>query len=326
MKAIRVNENGGPEVLSFEEVETPEPGAGEALVKISASGVNYIDTYQREGIYPIPTPFTLGQEGAGEVVGVGDGVDEVSVGDFVAYASILGSYAEYAVVPAESLVPVNVTLVEARVAAAVMLQGMTAHYLTHSTFPLEEGHTALVHAAAGGVGLLMCQIAKMRGARVIGTAGTEEKAKLAKEAGADEVILYTEKDFAGETRRLTDGEGVDVVYDGVGKDTFEGSLDSLKRRGYMVLYGAASGPVPPFDLQTLNQKGGLFVTRPALAQYTASREELLWRAESILTWVGNGSLDVRIGGAYPLAGAQEAHRDLQGRKTTGKLILVPENE
>lgn len=323
MKAIKVNDNGGPEVLSLEDAEVPEPQPGEALVKISASGVNYIDTYQREGIYPIPTPFTLGQEGAGEVVAVGEGVDEVSVGDFVAYASILGSYAEYAAVPAESLVPVNVTLVEARVAAAIMLQGMTAHYLTHSTFPLGKGHTALVHAAAGGVGLLMCQMAKMRGARVIGTAGTEEKAKLAKEAGADEVILYTEQNFAEETRNLTDGEGVDVVYDGVGKDTFEGGLDSLKRRGYMVLYGAASGPVPPFDLQTLNQKGGLFVTRPALAQYTADREELLWRAESVLSWVGNGSLDVRIGGAYPLADAAEAHRDLQGRRTAGKLILVP---
>jgi NADPH:quinone reductase len=324
LKAIRINENGGPEVLSFEEIEDPKPAPGEALVRISAAGVNYIDTYQREGIYPIPTPFTLGQEGAGEVVAVGEGVSEVSVGDFVAYASVMGSYAEYAVVPADKLVPVNVTLVEARVAAALMLQGMTAHYLTHSTFPLEEGHTALVHAAAGGVGLLMCQMAKMRGARVIGTAGTEEKARLAKEAGADEVILYTEKDFTEETRRLTDGEGVDVVYDGVGKDTFEGSLDSLKRRGYMVLFGAASGPVPPFDLQVLNQKGGLFVTRPSLAQYTADREELLWRAESILSWVGNGSLDVRIGGTYSLADAEQAHRDLQGRKTTGKLILVPE--
>jgi len=323
MKAIKVNDNGGPEVLSFEDVETPEPNPGEALIKISAAGVNYIDTYQREGIYPIPTPFTLGQEGAGEVVALGDGVDEVSVGDFVAYASVLGSYAEYAAVPAKNLVPVNVTLVEARVAAAIMLQGMTAHYLTHSTFPLEKGHTALVHAAAGGVGLLMCQMAKMRGAKVIGTAGTEEKAKLAKEAGADEVILYTEQNFAEEARRITDGEGVDVVYDGVGKDTFERSLDSLKRRGYMVLYGAASGPVPPLDLQVLNQKGGLFITRPALAQYTADREELLWRAESILSWVGNGSLDVRIGGAYSLADAEKAHRDLQGRKTTGKLILVP---
>lgn len=318
-----MNENGGPEVLSYEEVEVPEPGPGEALVKMSAAGVNYIDTYQREGIYPIPTPFTLGQEGAGEVEAVGDGVEEIAAGDFVAFASVMGSYAEYAAVPADKLVPVNVTLVEARVAAAIMLQGMTAHYLTHSTFPLEENHTALVHAAAGGVGLLMCQMAKMRGAKVIGTAGTEEKAKLAKGAGADEVILYTEQNFAEEARRITGGEGVDVVYDGVGKDTFEGSLDSLKRRGHMVLFGAASGPVPPFDLQILNQKGGLFITRPALAQYTASREELLWRAESILSWAGNGSLDVRIGGTYSLADAGQAHRDLEGRKTTGKLILVP---
>ncbi len=326
MKAIRINETGGPEILSYEDIETPEPGPGEALVKISAAGVNYIDTYQREGIYPKDLPFTLGQEGAGEVEATGDGVDEVSVGDFVAFASVMGTYAEYATVPASQLVPVNVTLVEARVAAAIMLQGMTAHYLTHSTFPLEEGHTALVHAAAGGVGLLMCQMAKMRGAKVIGTAGTEEKAKLAKEAGADEVILYTEQDFAEEANRITDGEGVDVVYDGVGKDTFEGSLDSLRRRGYIVLFGAASGPVPPFDLQVLNQKGGLFITRPALAQYTATREELLWRAESILSWAGNGSLNVRIGGTYSLADAEKAHRDLEGRKTTGKLILVPEAE
>ncbi|HSL00181.1 MAG TPA: quinone oxidoreductase [Rubrobacteraceae bacterium] len=324
MKAIRVNENGGPEVLTYEDVDVPEPGPGEARVRLAASGVNFIDVYQRTGLYPVETPFTLGQEGAGEVDAVGEGVEDLAPGDYVAFASVLGAYAEYAVVPAHKLVPFNVTLVEARVAAAVMLQGMTAHYLTHSTFPLEEGQTALVHAAAGGVGLLLCQMAKMRGASVIGTAGSEEKARLAREAGADEVILYREQDFAEETRRITGGEGVDVVYDSVGKDTFAGSLDALKRRGYMVLFGASSGPVPPFDLQTLNKKGGLFVTRPALVHYTASREELLWRAESLFAWIGNNALDVRIGGTYPLADAARAHEDLEGRRTTGKLILIPQ--
>ena len=219
--------------------------------------------------------------------------------------------------------PFNATLVEPRVAAAAMLQGMTAHYLTHSTFPLQEGQTALVHAAAGGVGHLLVQLAKMRGATVIGTAGTEEKAKLAREAGADEVILYTEQDFVEETNRITGGEGVHVVYDSVGKDTFDGGLDVLRPRGYMVLCGASSGPVPPFDPQTLNQKGGLFLTRPALAQYTATREELLWRAESLFSWIGQNNLDVRIGGTYSLEDAEQAHRDLEGRKTTGKLLLIP---
>ena len=323
MKAVRVNEHGGPEVLSYEDVPLPEPEAGEARVRLAAAGVNFIDVYQRTGLYPIEPPFTLGQEGAGEVDAVGEGVEDVSVGDHVAFASVMGTYAEYVVAPAERLVPVNVTLVEARVAAAAMLQGMTAHYLTHSTFPLEEGQTALVHAAAGGVGLLLCQMAKMCGATVIGTAGSEEKAHLARDAGADEVIVYTEQDFAKETRRITGGEGVHVVYDGVGQATFEGSLDCLRPRGYMVLFGASSGPVPPLDLQILNQKGGLFVTRPSLAQYTATREELLWRAESVLSWIGNNTLEVRIGGAYSLSEAAQAHRDLEGRKTTGKLILIP---
>ena len=323
MKAIRVNEHGGPGVLSYEDVPDPEPGPGEARVRLAASGVNFIDVYQRTGLYPKETPFTLGQEGAGEVDAVGEGVEDLSVGDYVAFASVMGAYAEYAVVPAERLVPFNVTLVEARLAAAVMLQGMTAHYLTHSTFPLEEGQTALVHAAAGGVGLLLVQMAKMRGATVIGTAGNEEKAKLARGAGADEVIIYTEQDFVEETRRITGGEGVHVAYDSVGKDTFDGSLDCLRRRGYMVLFGASSGPVPPFNIQTLNQKGGLFLTRPALAHYTATREELMWRAESLFSWIGQGNLDVRIGGTYSLADAAQAHRDLEGRKTTGKLILIP---
>jgi NADPH2:quinone reductase len=323
MKAIRVNEHGSPEVLSYEDVKIPEPGPGEARVRLAASGVNFIDIYQRTGAYPVDTPFTLGQEGAGEVEAVGEGVEEISVGDYVAFAGVMGAYAEYIVAPVERLVPFNVTLVEARMAAAVMLQGMTAHYLTHSAFPLQEGQTALVHAAAGGVGLLLCQLAKMRGATLIGTASTEEKARLAKEAGADEVILYTEQDFVEETKRITSGEGVHVVYDSVGNDTFDGSLDCLRLRGYMVLFGASSGPVPPVDLQILNTKGSLFVTRPKLADHTAAREELLWRAESLFSWIGQNNLDVRIGGTYKLSEADQAHRDLEGRKTTGKLILIP---
>ncbi len=323
MKAIRVHESGGPEVLSYEDVEVPEPSPGQARVRLAASGVNFIDVYQRMGIYPMDLPFTLGQEGAGEVEAVGEGVEEVLPGDHVAFAGAMGSYAEYIVAPVERLVPFNVTLVEARVAAAIMLQGMTAHYLTHSTFPLQEGQTALVHAAAGGVGLLLCQLAKLRGASVIGTVSTEEKAKLAKSAGADEVILYTEQDFAEETKRITGGEGVHVVYDSVGKDTFAKSLDSLRPRGYLVLFGGSSGQVPPVDLQILNQKGGLYVTRPSLVQYTATREELLWRAQTLFTWIGQNNLDVRIGGTYRLSEADQAHRDLEGRKTTGKLILIP---
>jgi NADPH2:quinone reductase len=323
MKAVRIHEFGGPEALSYEEVEIPEPGPGEARVKLAASGVNFIDVYQRTGLYPGDVPRTLGLEGAGEVDAVGEGVDDVSPGDYVAFASAPGSYAEYVVAPVEVLVPFNVTLVEARVAAAVILQGITAHYLTHSTFPLQEGQTALVHAAAGGVGLLLVQLAKLRGATVIGTAGTEEKAQLASEAGADEVILYTEQDFVEETNRITDGEGVHVVYDSVGKDTFHGSLDTLRTRGYMVLFGASSGPVEPIDPQILNQKGGLFLTRPSIGQYTATREEVLWRAESLLSWIGQNNLNVRIGGTYELSDVQQAHRDLEGRKTTGKLLLIP---
>src|SRR5215204_7467856 len=323
MKAIRVNEHGGPEVLSYEDVPTPEPGPGEVRVRLAASGVNFIDVYQRTGLYPKETPFTLGLEGAGEVDAVGEGVEDLEVGDHVAFASVPGAYAELVVAPAEKLVPFNVTLVEARLAAAVMLQGMTAHYLTHSTFPLEEGQTALVHAAAGGVGLLLVQMAKMRGATVIGTVSTEEKAQLARDAGADEVILYTEQDFVEETERITDGEGVHVVYDSVGKDTFYRSLDALRPRGYMVLFGQSSGAVEPLDVQILNQKGGLYVTRPALGQYTATREELLWRAESLFSWIGQNNLSIRLGGTYRLSEADQAHRDLEGRKTTGKLILIP---
>src|SRR5215212_8631873 len=290
MRAIRIHEFGGPEALSYEEVETSEPGPGQARVKLAASGVNFVDVYQRTGLYPGDLPRQLGLEGAGEVDAVGEGVDDISPGDYVAFASTPGSYVVYVIAPAENLVPFNPTLVEARVAAAAMLQGMTAHYLTHSTFPLQEGQTAVVHAAAGGVGLLLVQLAKLRGANVIGTTGTEEKAKLATEAGADEVILYTEQDFVKETNRITGGEGVHVVYDSVGKDTFDGSLDVLRPRGYMVLFGASSGPVEPLDPQVLNQKGGLFLTRPSLAQYTSTREELLWRAESLLSWIGQNNL------------------------------------
>ncbi|MDX6380013.1 MAG: NADPH:quinone reductase [Rubrobacteraceae bacterium] len=323
MKAIRVHEYGGPEVLSYEEVPVPEPGSGEARVRLSASGVNFIDVYQRTGTYPMELPFTLGLEGAGEVEAVGEGVEEISPGDYVAFTMVQGAYAEYIVAPVEKLVPFNVTLVEARMAAAVILQGMTAHYLTHSTFPVQAGQKVLVHAAAGGVGLLLCQLAKMRGAMVIGTVSTEEKARLAKGAGADEVILYTEQDFVEETKRITGGEGVHVVYDSVGKDTFDGGLDCLQRRGYMVLFGGSSGQVPPVDLQILNTKGSLFATRPKLADYITTREELLWRAESLFTWIGQNNLDVRIGGTYELADAKLAHQDLEGRKTTGKLILIP---
>ena len=323
MKAIKVHEYGGPEVLSYEDVPEPEPGPGQARVRLAASGVNYIDVYQRTGVYPMDLPLIAGQEGAGEVEAVGEGIEEISAGDYVAFAGVPGAYAEYVVAPVERLVPFNVTYVEARLAAAVMLQGMTAHYLTHSTFPVQEGQSVLVHAAAGGVGLLLCQLAKMRGASVIGTAGTEEKARLAKGAGADEMILYTEQDFVEETKRITDGEGVHVVYDSVGKDTFDGSLDSLRPRGYMVLFGGSSGQVPPIDLQILNQKGSLFVTRPKLADHTATRDELLWRAESLFTWIGQNNLNVRIGGTYKLSEADAAHRDLEGRNTTGKLIPIP---
>src|SRR5215212_2576507 len=323
MKAVRVNEHGGPEVLSYEDVSVPEPGPGQARVRLAAAGVNFIDVYQRTGIYEKDLPFIAGQEGAGEVEAIGEGVEDVAPGDYVAFAGVPGAYAEYVVAPVERLVPFNVTYVEARVAAAVMLQGMTAHYLTHSTFPIQEDQSVLVHAAAGGVGLLLCQLAKMRGATVIGTVGTEEKAKLAKGAGADEVILYTEQDFVEETKRITGGEGVHAVYDSVGKDTFDGGLDCLRPRGYMVLFGGSSGQVPPMDLQTLNSKGSLFVTRPKLADYTLTREELLWRAQSLFTWIGQNNLDVRIGGTYKLSEADQAHRDLEGRKTTGKLILIP---
>lgn len=322
MKAIRVNQYGGPEVLTLEEIPTPQPGPGQVLLKVEAIGINFIDMYQRMGAYRTPLPFTAGNEAAGVVEAVGEGVSDFSVGDRVAYANVLGSYAEYVVLPADRVVPVP-DGTSSELAAALMLQGMTAHYLVHSTYPLKDGETCLIHAAAGGVGLLLVQMAKMRGARVIGTVSTEEKAEMARAAGADEVILYTEKDFVAEVKRLTDGQGVEVVYDSVGKTTFDGSMDCLKMRGYLVLFGQSSGAVAPVDPQVLNRKGGIFLTRPSLAHYTASREELLWRARDVLNWAGDGSLKVHIEAREPLAQAAEAQRRIEARKTTGKTLLIP---
>ena len=322
MKAIRVHAPGGPDAQRYEEIERPAPGPGQVLVKIEAAGVNFIDIYQRTGHYKVPLPVTLGQEAAGTVSAVGPGVAEPKVGDRVAYASLLGAYAEYAVVPADRVValPDGVSTKEA---AAVMLQGMTAHYLATSTYPLKPGDACLVHAAAGGVGLLLCQIAKLRGARVLGTVSTREKAALARGAGADDVILYTEQDFETEVKRLTNGAGLQVVYDSVGKTTFEKGLGCLALRGMMVLYGQSSGPVGPFDPQVLSQKGSLFLTRPTLAHYSATRAELLGRAGEVLGWIKSGKLTVRIERELPLAHAAEAHRVLEGRKTTGKVLLIP---
>lgn len=322
MKAIRVHQNGGPEVLRYEEIPMPEPSAGEARVKIEAIGLNFIDVYQRTGLYPLKTPFTLGMEGAGVVDAVGANVTEVKKGDRVAYSMHLGSYAEYSVVPAWKLVPLPRS-VNSRSAAAVMLQGMTAHYLTHNTYPLKKGEIALVHAAAGGVGLLLIQVAKRAGATVFGTVSTEEKARLTREAGADEVILYTQTDFAIEVKSLTNGAGVHVVYDSVGKDTFEKSLDCLRPRGYLVLFGNSSGPVPPFNLGTLAAKGSLFVTRPTLLHYSSNREELLKRTSDLLNWIAAGELKLRIDKSFSLKEAAEAHRQLEARKTTGKVLLIP---
>jgi len=322
MKAIRVQSPGGPEALRYEDVPQPSPAAGQVLVKVEAVGVNYIDVYQRTGLYKVATPFTLGQEAAGVVTAVGPGVTDPKVGDRVAYTSILGAYAEYAVVPADRVVvlPDGVT---ARQAAAAMLQGMTAHYLACTTYPLKAGDTCLVHAAAGGVGLLLCQIASRRGARVIGTVSTREKAALAREAGARDVILYTEQDFEAEVKRLTNGLGLQVVYDSVGKTTFEKGLNCLTPRGMMVLYGQSSGPIGSFDPQVLSQKGSLFLTRPTLAHYVATRAELVARAGEVLSWVKSGTLKVRIEHEFSLAETAEAHRALEARKTTGKLLLIP---
>src|SRR5213593_574205 len=322
MKAIRVHTPGGPEALRYEEIERAAPGPSQVLVKIEAAGVNFIDIYQRTGHYKVPLPVTLGQEAAGTVSAVGPGVAEPKVGERVAYASLLGAYAEYAVVPADRVV-VLPDGVSTKQGAAVMLQGMTAHYLATSTYALKPGDACLVHAAAGGVGLLLCQIAKLRGARVLGTVSTRDKAALARGAGADEVILYTEQDFEAEVKRLTSGAGLQVVYDSVGKTTFEKGLNCLARRGMMVLYGQSSGPVGPFDPQVLSQKGSLFLTRPTLAHYIATRAELLARAGDVLGWVKNGKLKVRIDRELPLAQAAEAQRLLEGRKTTGKVLLTP---
>lgn len=322
MRAVRIHEYGGLEVLRLEDVPLPEPGPGEARVKLQAIGVNFIDIYQRTGQYPLPLPLILGGEAAGVVDVLGPGVEDLRPGDRVAYASHQGAYAEYAVVPAWKLVRIPDSL-DIQQAAAVMLQGMTAHYLTHSTYPLKPGETALVHAAAGGVGHLLVQMAKQRGARVIGTVSTEEKARLAREAGADEVILYTEVDFEAEVKRLTGGKGVDVVYDSVGKATFDKSLNCLRPRGMMVLFGQSSGRVPPFDPQILNVKGSLFLTRPSLGPYIANRAELLWRANDLFTWLTSGQLQVRIDQVFPLAEAAQAHRYLEERKTKGKVLLIP---
>jgi NADPH:quinone reductase len=322
MKAVRIHGFGGPEVLSYEDIPLPEPGAGQARVKIEAIGVNFIDIYQRSGLYPGQPPATLGLEAGGVVDAVGPGVSDVQVGERVAYTSQPGAYAAYAVVDARLLIPLPAG-VDTRPATAAMLQGMTAHYLALSTYPLKQGETALVHAAAGGVGQLLVQIAKRQGAHVIGTVSTEEKARLARAAGADEIIFYTQTDFVQETRRLTNGSGVHVVYDSVGKTTFEGSLDSLRPRGYLVLFGQSSGPVPPVDPQVLNRKGSLFLTRPTLVNYTANREELRWRADDLFRWIEAGELKVRIDRTFPLSAAAEAHQYLESRQTRGKVLLIP---
>jgi NADPH2:quinone reductase len=322
MEAIQVKQVGGPEAMEVVELPVPQPKANEAVIKLAASGVNFIDVYLREGRYKAPLPFVLGQEGAGVVTEVGADTMSVKVGDRVAWTGLHGAYAEYAAVPADRLVPIPQRVSEQQ-AAAVMLQGMTAHYLSHDTYPLKQGETALVHAAAGGVGLLLVQMAHNIGARVIATVSTEEKAKLARAAGAHEVILYTQADFEAETKRLTGGKGVDVVYDSVGKTTFEKGLNILRPRGMMVLFGASSGAVPPFDLVALSQKGSLYVTRPTLVNYIATRDELVARSSAVIGMMATGKLQLRIEHTYPLAKAQQAHRDLEGRKTTGKLLLVP---
>jgi NADPH2:quinone reductase len=322
VKAVRAHRTGGPEVLRYEEVPTPTPGPGQVLVRIAAVGVNFIEVYQRIGLYPVKPPFIPGSEAAGVVDRVGEGVTAVTPGQRVASQSFAGAYAEYALAPAERVVVLPDNVPE-RVGAAVMLQGLTAHYLVHSTYRLASGDTCLVHAAAGGTGLLLCQMARRVGARVIGTVSTERKADLARAAGADQVIRYTTQDFVAETRRLSGGAGVQVVYDSVGKTTFLGSLDCLAQRGMMVLFGQSSGPVEPIDPQLLNRKGSLFLTRPSLPHYVVTRAELLERSGAILSWVANDSLQVRIDREFPLVSAPEAHQELESRRTTGKLLLIP---
>lgn len=322
MLAIRVHEHGGPDVLRADAVDVPEPGEREVLVRIAAAGVNFIDTYQRSGLYKLPLPFTAGQEAAGTVERVGPGVRSCAPGDRVAWTGVLGAYAEFAAVPAERLVklPAGLSFDEG---AAAMLQGMTAHYLASTTFELRAGHSCLVHAAAGGVGQLLVQIARLKGATVIATVGSEEKAALARGAGADHVILYRTQDFLAEVKRITQERGVDVVYDGVGKETFDKSLECVRTRGLLAMFGNASGAVPPFDLLRL-QPFARYVTRPRLAEHIATREDLEWRAGEVLGWVAAGRLKLRIHDRYPLAEAARAHRDLEGRRTSGKLLLVPQ--
>ena len=322
MKAIRVHQYGGVEALTYEDIAVPEPGEGEARVRVEAVGVNFIDIYHRIGRYQGSLPLTLGQEAAGVVDAVGAGVTDVNVGDRVAFASVQGTYAEFVVAPAWRLVRIP-NSVDSRTAAAVLLQGLTAHYLTHSTYPLKAGETALVHAAGGGTGQLLVQIAKRRGARVIGTVSTDEKAALAREAGADEVINYAQVEFDAEVKRLTNNAGVDVVYDSVGRDTFDKSLNCLRRRGYMVLYGASSGAVPLLDPQVLNARGSLFLTRPFLGHYTADRAELSSRVNDLFQWIAAGELKVRIDQTFPLAEAGKAHQYLEGRQSKGKILLIP---
>jgi NADPH2:quinone reductase len=323
MKAIQVKKTGGPEALELVDIPVPQPKPNEAVVKVAAAGVNFIDAYHREGRYPVPLPFVIGQEGAGTVSSVGAEVKAIKEGDRVAWAGVMGSYAEYAAVPADRLVKVP-SGVSDREAAATMLQGMTAHYLAYTTFPLKSGDTALVHAAAGGVGLLLVQMAHNIGVRVIGTVSTEEKAKLAREAGADEIIFYTKDDFENETKRLTENKGVDVIYDSVGKTTFTKGLNVLRPRGMMVLFGGSSGAAPAFDPILLTQKGSLFLTRPSLNQYIATRAELEMRANALFEMIADKKLKLRIEHIYRLQEAQQAHRDLEGRKTTGKLLLIPQ--
>ena len=322
MKAVQIQEQGGREVLNVVDLDTPTPGEGAVLVGLEAAGINFIDVYQRTGLYKVDLPYVLGLEGAGTVQAVGAGVSTFKEGDRVAYTGVAGSYAEAALVPADRLVTVPES-VSLDTAAAVMLQGMTAQYLSHSTYPVQEGDTCLVHAVAGGVGLLLTQLAKLRGATVIGTASTEEKAERARKVGADHVILYTEEDFEAEVQRLTDGRGVQVVYDSVGKTTFEGSLNCLARRGYLVLYGQSSGPVGAFDPQVLNAKGSLFLTRPSLFHYVAEREELVKRAGELFVLLSEGNLDVHIDSTFPLSEVAEAHRKLENRETSGKVLLTP---
>ena len=322
MKAIQVKHPGGPEAMEVAELPAPQPKANEAVVKLAASGVNFIDVYFREGRYKAPLPLVLGQEGAGVVTAIGADVSSLKVGDRVAWTAVLGSYAEYAAVPADRLVPIPKGVSDQQ-AAAAMLQGMTAHYLSHDTYPLKRGETALIHAAAGGVGLLLVQMAHNIGARVIATVSTEEKAELARGSGAHDVILYSKSDFEAETKRLTGGKGVDVVYDSVGQTTFDKGLNVLRPRGMMVLFGGSSGAVPPFDPMTLAQKGSLYVTRPTLVNYIATREELVARSDAVFSMISAGKLKLRIEHTYPLAEVQRAHRDLEARKTTGKLLLIP---